>query len=723
MAIRLNKVLSELNIGIQTAVDFLKNKKELGEIKDEMTPNAEISDKQYQALITRFKVDFNHLRNGIDSHAPIAIVMGHGGHGKTSLLDFISKTNVIAGETSGITQHIDDYNVKLKDGRRITFLDDPGHETFTAMHTRGAQTTYIAIIIIAADDSVRYTTKEAIAYALEANIPIIFAINKIDKPDANPDKIREDLADLNLLVEEWGGKYKCQEISTKKGIGVDELLEKVLLEAEMYDMKDNPNCKATDKFIDNDNINTSAFTISLLDSLDLSDKKVDNATPLVENYEKEDPEELCDKAKSYEEENPPKYDLAMNLYKKACEYDSPRAFFRIGRMYEKGLGVAQDGNKALEYYLKASEWNYVDALYNIGCMYGNGDLIPEDYKKSFEYHLKASELGDADATYVVGELYKYGLGVDENESKACEYLFKASEMGNAEAIYQIGTMYEEGDGFPQDAAKAFNYYQKASELGHVDAAFNVGNMYHKGEGVPQNYSKAFEYYLKASEMNHETSTFNVGVMYNVGQGVVQNKEKAFEYFMRASELGNAVATNFVGCMYDHGDGVQQSCAKAIEYFQKASDMGSLTALVNLGIMYENGRGNKLNYHKALEYYQEAAMKNYPDAFYHIARFYECGLGIRRNKKKAMEIYLYSSRLGVEEAEAKIEELVSKGIVKNEFLQQAQEILEDYIKDEIKDCISDIVSNAVDKIVDEEGSIIGDAIGDAVAEVIMAGFDD
>lgn len=152
-------------------------------------------------------------------------------------------------------------------------------------------------------------------------------------------------------------------------------------------------------------------------------------------------------------------------------------------------------------------------------------------------------------------------------------------------------------------------------------------------------------------------------------------------------------------------------------------MGSLTALVNLGIMYENGRGNKLNYHKALEYYQEAAMKNYPDAFYHIARFYECGLGIRRNKKKAMEIYLYSSRLGVEEAEAKIEELVSKGIVKNEFLQQAQEILEDYIKDEIKDCISDIVSNAVDKIVDEEGSIIGDAIGDAVAEVVMAGFDD
>ena len=723
MAIRLNKVLSELNIGIQTAVDFLKNKKELGEIKDEMTPNAEISDKQYQALITRFKVDFNHLRNGIDSHAPIAIVMGHSGHGKTSLLDFISKTNVIAGETSGITQHINDYNVKLKDGRRITFLDDPGHETFTAMHTRGAQTTYIAIIIIAADDSVRYTTKEAIAYALEANIPIIFAINKIDKPDANPDKIREDLADLNLLVEEWGGKYKCQEISTKKGIGVDELLEKVLLEAEMYDMKDNPNCKATDKFIDNDNINTSAFTISLLDSLDLSDKKVDNATPLVENYEKEDPEELCDKAKSYEEENPPKYDLAMNLYKKACEYNSPRAFFRIGRMYEKGLGVAQDGNKALEYYLKASEWNYVDALYNIGCMYGNGDLIPEDYKKSFEYHLKASELGDADATYVVGELYKYGLGVDENESKACEYLFKASEMGNAEAIYQIGTMYEEGDGFPQDTAKAFEYYLKASELGHVDAAFNVGVMYHKGEGVPQNYSKAFEYYLKASEMNHETSTFNVGVMYNVGQGVVQNKEKAFEYFMRASELGNAVATNFVGCMYDHGDGVQQSCAKAIEYFQKASDMGSLTALVNLGIMYENGRGNKLNYHKALEYYQEAAMKNYPDAFYHIARFYECGLGIRRNKKKAMEIYLYSSRLGVEEAEAKIEELVSKGIVKNEFLQQAQEILEDYIKDEIKDCISDIVSNAVDKIVDEEGSIIGDAIGDAVAEVIMAGFDD
>lgn len=528
MAIRLNKVLSELNIGIQTAVDFLKNKKELGEIKDEMTPNAEISDKQYQALITRFKVDFNHLRNGIDSHAPIAIVMGHGGHGKTSLLDFISKTNVIAGETSGITQHIDDYNVKLKDGRRITFLDDPGHETFTAMHTRGAQTTYIAIIIIAADDSVRYTTKEAIAYALEANIPIIFAINKIDKPNANPDKIREDLADLNLLVEEWGGKYKCQEISTKKGIGVDELLEKVLLEAEMYDMKDNPNCKATDKFIDNDNINTSAFTISLLDSLDLSDKKVDNATPLVENYEKEDPEELCDKAKSYEEENPPKYDLAMNLYKKACEYNSPRAFFRIGRMYEKGLGVAQDGNKALEYYLKASEWNYVDAIFNIGCMYGSGELIPENHKKSIEYYMKACELGDADATYVVGVLYKYGLGVDEDESKACEYLFKASEMGNADAIYKIGTMYEEGDGFPQDTTKAFEYYLKASELGHVDAAFNVGVMYDEGKVLAQNKEKAFEYYLMASKGEHLGAIYNLGYMYRNGVGVQKNSSKAFE---------------------------------------------------------------------------------------------------------------------------------------------------------------------------------------------------
>ena len=159
-------------------------------------------------------------------------------------------TNVIAGEAGGITQHIGAYNVKLPDGRRITFLDTPGHEAFTAMRARGTQVTDIAIIIIAADDSIMPTTKEAIAHAQAANVPMVFAINKIDKPGANPDKIRQDLAAMNLLVEEWGGKYQCQEISAKKGTGVKELMEKVLLEAEMLDLKANPNRNATGSVIE-----------------------------------------------------------------------------------------------------------------------------------------------------------------------------------------------------------------------------------------------------------------------------------------------------------------------------------------------------------------------------------------------------------------------------------------------------------------------------------------
>ena len=170
--------------------------------------------------------------------------------GKTSLLDYIRKTNVIAGEAGGITQHIGAYNVQLEDGRKITFLDTPGHEAFTAMRARGAQVTDIAIIIIAADDAVMPTTKEAIAHAQAANVPMVFAINKIDKPGANPDRVREELASMNLLVEEWGGKYQCQEISAKKGVGISELLEKVLLEAEMLDLKANPNRKATGSIIE-----------------------------------------------------------------------------------------------------------------------------------------------------------------------------------------------------------------------------------------------------------------------------------------------------------------------------------------------------------------------------------------------------------------------------------------------------------------------------------------
>ena len=182
--------------------------------------------------------------------APIVTVMGHVDHGKTSLLDYIRKANVIAGEAGGITQHIGAYNVKLEDGRRITFLDTPGHEAFTAMRARGAKVTDVVIIIVAADDNVMPQTKEAINHAMAAGVPIVFAINKVDKPNANPDKIKEELAAMNFLVEEWGGKYQSQDISAKKGTGVQELLEKVLLEAEMLDLKANPNRKATGSIIE-----------------------------------------------------------------------------------------------------------------------------------------------------------------------------------------------------------------------------------------------------------------------------------------------------------------------------------------------------------------------------------------------------------------------------------------------------------------------------------------
>ena len=186
----------------------------------------------------------------LEPRAPIVTVMGHVDHGKTSLLDYIRKSNVIAGEAGGITQHIGAYNVTLEDGRHITFLDTPGHEAFTAMRARGAQVTDIAIIIIAADDDIMPQTKEAINHAQAAGVPIVFAINKIDKPTANPDKIKEALAAMNLLVEEWGGKYQSQDISAKKGIGVNELLEKVLLEADMLELRANPNRKATGTVIE-----------------------------------------------------------------------------------------------------------------------------------------------------------------------------------------------------------------------------------------------------------------------------------------------------------------------------------------------------------------------------------------------------------------------------------------------------------------------------------------
>ncbi len=181
---------------------------------------------------------------------PIVTVMGHVDHGKTSLLDYIRKSNVVAGEAGGITQHIGAYNVKLPNGKSITFLDTPGHEAFTAMRARGAKLTDVAIIVIAADDSIMPQTVEAINHAQAAGVPMVFAINKIDKPGANPDKIREGLANMNILVEEWGGKYQCQEISAKKGINIDLLLEKVLLEAEFLDLKADPTKRASGTIIE-----------------------------------------------------------------------------------------------------------------------------------------------------------------------------------------------------------------------------------------------------------------------------------------------------------------------------------------------------------------------------------------------------------------------------------------------------------------------------------------
>ena len=233
-------------VGIMVSINQRLNAETINLVADEFGFSTEYVSAEVQEAITEEVDDENDLI----SRAPIVTVMGHVDHGKTSLLDHIRNTNVIAGEAGGITQHIGAYNVKLKDGHSITFLDTPGHEAFTAMRARGAQVTDIAIIIVAADDSVMPTTKEAIAHAQAANVPMVFAINKIDKPSANPDKIREDLANMNLLVEDWGGKYQCQEISAKKGIGVYELLEKVLLEAEMLDLKANPNRKATGSIIE-----------------------------------------------------------------------------------------------------------------------------------------------------------------------------------------------------------------------------------------------------------------------------------------------------------------------------------------------------------------------------------------------------------------------------------------------------------------------------------------
>ncbi len=235
-----------MSIGIMVSINQRMDAETINLVAEEFGFTTEYVSAEVSEAVNEIEDDEEDLV----PRAPIVTVMGHVDHGKTSLLDYIRQTNVIAGEAGGITQHIGAYNVTLEDGRHVTFLDTPGHEAFTAMRARGAQVTDIAIIIIAADDDIMPQTKEAIAHATAANVPIVFAINKVDKPNANPDRIKEGLAAMNFLVEEWGGKYQSQDISAKKGTGVKELLEKVLLEAEMLDLKANPNRKATGSIIE-----------------------------------------------------------------------------------------------------------------------------------------------------------------------------------------------------------------------------------------------------------------------------------------------------------------------------------------------------------------------------------------------------------------------------------------------------------------------------------------
>ncbi len=248
MGISVTEVISAcMSLGLFVSINQRLDAETINLVADEFGFSVEFVSVDIQEAIEEDEED---TEENMLPRPPIVTVMGHVDHGKTSLLDYIRKTNVIAGEAGGITQHIGAYNVKLADGRAVTFLDTPGHEAFTAMRARGAQVTDIAIIIIAADDSVMPQTIEAINHASAAGVPMVFAINKVDKPGANPDKIREELANMNYLVEEWGGKYQCQEISAKKGLNIEELLEKVLLEAELLDLKANPHKKATGSIIE-----------------------------------------------------------------------------------------------------------------------------------------------------------------------------------------------------------------------------------------------------------------------------------------------------------------------------------------------------------------------------------------------------------------------------------------------------------------------------------------
>ena len=247
MNVPINKVIGTcMSLGIMVSINQRLDAETINIVAEEFGFQTEYVSAEVSEAIAEVEDDPDELMQ----RPPIVTVMGHVDHGKTSLLDYIRSANVIAGEAGGITQHIGAYNVTLEDGRHITFLDTPGHEAFTAMRARGAKITDIAIIIVAADDNVMPQTVEAINHASAAGVPIVFAINKVDKPAANPDKIKESLASMNYLVEEWGGKYQSQDISAKKGTGVDELLEKVLLEAEMLDLKANPNRRAVGSIIE-----------------------------------------------------------------------------------------------------------------------------------------------------------------------------------------------------------------------------------------------------------------------------------------------------------------------------------------------------------------------------------------------------------------------------------------------------------------------------------------
>ncbi len=247
MNVPINKVIATcMNLGVMVSINQRLDAETINIVADEFGFKTEYTSAEVVEAISEEEDDPADLVQ----RPPVVTVMGHVDHGKTSLLDYIRNSNVIAGEAGGITQHIGAYNVKLPNGRRITFLDTPGHEAFTAMRARGAKVTDIVIVIVAADDSVMPQTVEALNHASAAGVPIIFAINKIDKPGANPEKIKEELANMNYLVEDWGGKYQSQDISAKKGIGVNELMEKVLLEADMLDLKANPNRKATGSIIE-----------------------------------------------------------------------------------------------------------------------------------------------------------------------------------------------------------------------------------------------------------------------------------------------------------------------------------------------------------------------------------------------------------------------------------------------------------------------------------------